>query len=426
MSKKNFIGKIISILFLVLFCSIAASAQKKNDITVKLEVLLEKAKLKSHKLLASYSNMQASKFAWKKQSMFENPKFGFAYNNSPLKTFPALDETAMSGMVLSVSQKIYFPWESSSRKRESYWRYMSARQKTAEVERTLEMQVRISYHRYGFFVLQKKLLMKSETALKNIAASARGLVAANKMSSAQLLKLEADINKVATLVLNVDSNMVQAKNKLESLLGFDSKIIDEDFGNYWQTLKIKKNGFRFKIKQHPLVKVFDNRAKAATAAYGLSKAKTLPAVTFSGAYTIRQPLASGGTGDDFISLKAAMPIPLFYGLKNTHQISQKKLQLVTTIEMTKQVELNLSTMWKSVKKQYQNLLKSASHYRTKVNPMAFASYKAQLGAFASGTVKLLDVLDAYRFYLKSNIDYQKVRMQLFKAHAQIIYFVGDK
>ena len=121
-----------------------------------------------------------------------------------------------------------------------------------------------------------------------------------------------------------------------------------------------------------------------------------------------------------------MPFPAYYPLKEKHTIAAQESKRKSVSEEARQVKLMLETTWRGEKEKSVNLFQAYQNFENEVLPKYKASYEANLGALSSGTVTLLDVLDAYRKYLDISIKQAGLFKELQISIANLNYLATKK
>ena len=136
----------------------------------------------------------------------------------------------------------------------------------------------------------------------------------------------------------------------------------------------------------------------------LKIAQLSPGVTIGFEYRIRQRIENKDEGEDFISIKASTPIPLFYPLTDRHKINKAEAKSNASKAMVQEIFIDLNSQWKGETANQKMLSRAFYKHRTEVLPGYLGAYKAQMGSLAGGRLSLLQVLDTYRMYLNASIE----------------------
>lgn len=391
------------------------------------EFFLDKAFKHSPVLKSKSYNAKSARESYRQESIFQkNPVFSLGYSNVPVSQWPALDTHAMSGISLGLSQYIATPWEDYYRTQKKYKQYLSEKESLHEAKNLLAFQVQSAYHNISFLNKKKQIIGKNRNVLKDILRLAESLVSVNKMSSAQLLKLRADISILDNRIIEVDGALSKVKAGMEKLCGtavnWDKS--EDSVTDKWiniETAKITPSGFRY--KNHPVYKKVYALYEAVKANQKLSKAQLTPGVTIGVDYRIRQEIPMKDDGEDFISFIVSAPIPLYYPIKDRHRINSAIEKEKGQKEILKSVALELESKWKGESGNHNKIMSAFINFEKAVLPIYWAAYQAQFGSLAAGTVNLLDVLDAYRLYLKASLEDARLYRDLMISKLRLNYLL---
>lgn len=409
------------ILLLIIFPAYSLYAQN-------VEYFLNKAFENSPVLKSQLHKTNASHELYKKESVFsKNPVLNIGYSNVPISEWPSLNKHPMSGINIGISQYIASPWEDTYRKRVFYQKYLSEKEAIEETKNLIAFQVQSAYHNILFMHKKKQVMNENKQVLSDVLRLAESLVSVNKMNSSQLLKIKADIFSLTNKITELDGKISKMHSNMEMLCGITLEwiVTDELLKKWIDDDTVKNTPAKFNVKNHPLYKRIHAIYEAQIAAHKLEIAKINPGATFGLDYRIRQEVTGKDEGEDFISFKASIPIPLFYVLKEHHSIKASREKENETREMLRSTEIDLITKWKGESNNHSNLLKSFSSFENDVLPGYLAAYKAHIASLSAGTVNLLDVLDTYRLYLNSSLDHARVYKELNISKLRLNYLLHD-
>ncbi len=364
--------------------------------------------------------------SYKKESILNrNPVLSFAYLNVPVAEWPALNSHAMSGISIGVSQYVATPWEDTYRKEKQYKSYLSEKEAMEEARNLLAFQVQSLYHSIMFLSKKEEILNKNKDVLKNILKIAESLVSVNKMNSSHLLKLKADIAVLSNKITELRGAIYIEQARMEKLCGRKIKwsLTGELIDKWINKNDVSEIADKFIVKDHPLYKKIKALLDSREASHNLEIARTIPGATLGLEYRVRQEIPGKDTGDDFISFRASTPLPLYYAFKDRHSINSEKEKENELKEMLRSIEIDLLSKWEGTSKKYDLLKKAFSSFENEVLPGYWSAYEAQIGALSSGTVTLLDVLDAYRLYLSASLENARIYRDLMIDRLKLNYLL---
>lgn len=413
--------KKIAIIVLMIYLAISPALSQNA------EFFLNKAFEHSPVLKSKTYGAKAASESYKQESIFQqNPVFSLGYSNVPISEWPALDKHAMSGISLGVSQYIATPWEDYYRTQKKYQQYLSEKESLHETKNLLAFQVQSAFQTISFLYKKKQILGKNRDVLKDILRLAESLVSVNKMSSAHLLKLRADISVLENRIIEVDGALSKAKAIMEKLCGtiINWETAIDSNSNKWIDMEFaqtRPSGFSY--KNHPVYKKVYAVYEAGKANRKLSTAQLAPGVTVGFEYRIRQEIPMKDDGEDFISFKVSTPIPLYYPIKDRHKINAAAEKEQGQKEILRSVVLDLESKWKGESDNHNKIMSAFINFEKAVLPGYWAAYQAQFGSLAAGTVNLLDVLDSYRLYLKASLEDARLYRDLMISKLKLNYLL---
>lgn len=381
----------------------------KNNHDYKAMVLAEKRDLKK---------LDAQSFLTK------DPVFAFSYANIPLSSWPDRTAHAMSGLQYSISQELSISPESSYRKERYRQLHLSTKSKRKLFEKELERDVTIWWHRLLWQRKKEDILNDSYTALEKILNIARQKVAVNQMNSTLLLKIEADKKLLKNRLLETQTDITEVVNNLSRLCVCDVKLSDvPDTAWFIDADNINIPG-QIEFTKHPLREGLLHQQLAARNMVNQSKYDLIPKLTLTAAYTQREEIRGRDTGEDFITLKASMPLPLWYTFRQSNSIAAEENQEQAIDRRLSALDVQLKTTADTEMKRAQSLLNSYRHYQNQVVPGYYTAYSGELAALTYSKTTLISALDAYRLYLEVSLGQAETFFKLQKSLASIHFLQG--
>ena len=404
---------------LFIFLTILPICSYSMDINFFLKTAFENSpmlKSEEYKTISSKENYK------KEHIIKKNPVLNFGFTNIPIETWPEMDRHAMSGFSIGIAQHLTWPWEMVYRRRTFYQKYLSQKENLRETKNLLAFNIQSQFHKLMFQYKKKKILNDNTQALKNILKIAEAMVSVNKMSSASLLKIRADLNILNNKTLELEGAISKTRAAIEKICGtkFNWSNHEKYVKNWIQKKVVSLDESNFKHSAHPVYKKIQALYKAQKAAFNLEKAKSLSGVTLGFEYRIREKI-NGMGGEDFVSLKASMPIPLYYPIKERYRVKSAKEKWKSTQEMLKNIRNELISKWDGESQNYSKLIIAYKSYDKEVLPLYWSAYEAHIAAMPSGTVSLIDVLDSYRRYLMASLDGARVYRELMISKLKLNY-----
>ncbi len=371
---------------------------------------------------------EESEDLYRRESIFSrNPQVSFSYSNVPVSEWPALDAHPMSGMSIGLSQYIATPWEDHYRKMTMYQMYLSRKEKYSEAKNLLAFQVQSAYHNLLYMYTREDILTENKKILKSVLRIAESLVAVNKMSGSHLLTLRAGLDDIENKILRIQGAEAKARSVMEKLAGvpLDWSDIRNDAARWIPEEPEETAAERFTPESHPVYRSIAAMYRSREADLKHEKAALTPGVTIGADYRIRKEIPGRDEGEDFISLMASIPVPLFYPIKDRHSIAAKEHSFLAVKEMLRSVKVDLQSRWNGERANNNKLREAFINYRSAVLPGYYAAYRGQVGALASGTIGLIDVLDTYRMYLNASLAHAKLYRDFTISSLRLRYLLHE-
>ena len=416
--------KITRLMILTLFFFILS-----NELFAKpVEHYLEISFVNNPVLKSFQHTTEESEALFRRESIFaRNPLLSFSYSNVPVSEWPALDAHPMSGMSIGISQYIATPWEDHYRKMTMYQMYLSRKEKYNEAKNLLAFQVQSAYHNLLYIYTREDILAENKKILQSVLRIAESLVAVNKMSGTHLLKLRAGLDDIENKILRIQGAEAKARGAMEKLAGvsLDWSDIRNDITHWIPEEAGEAVAESFTPETHPVYRSIEALYRSREAELKHEKAALTPGVTIGADYRIRKEIPGRDEGEDFISLMASIPVPLFYPIKERHGIAAKEQSFLAMKEMLRSVKVDLQSRWKGERANNSKLREAFVNYRRAVLPGYYAAYRGQVGALASGTIGLIDVLDTYRMYLNASMAHAKLYRDLTISSLWLRYLLHE-
>jgi len=400
-----------------------------------LDFFIQNALEFNHQLKASKSASIKMKKIQESQTMVpEDPMFSAGIVNSPLGKFPAMNRDPMSGFSFMLSQKIALPGETKSRKQMAMSDFFIKSEDSRDMELKIAYQVRLAYYELNFLYNKEALLKENRDSFHSIISVARAMVSANKMNSAQLLKLEASLSELESEIQLTSAMILKKEFEMEELtllkppyhLGEKTdagNLPSKRFAAQMDPFEIRLP-HDFDVTNHPRYRKAKAMIEKSSARKKSERSKNFPSLTISAEYMVRSPVAGQNanmSGEDMVSLRISAPFPLYFPIKQNKKTQAAENGIEEAKESLEQTALVLNSKWMGEKEIAEKLLEVYSRYHNDTLPRYFASYKAMLGSLSSSTVTLLDVLDSYRAYLDASIKETESYRDLQKTIAMLQY-----
>lgn len=361
----------------------------------------------SPRLRAAEANAAAAKSNYLKESVFkENPDLMLGVMNVPLNTFPALNQDQMSGFVVGVSQKIALPWEDHYRKASSRQRAESEERDRDLITASLTWEIAEKYNTLQYSYHRLDSLREARSIMRsNLNILARS-VKLQKNIVPQILEAKANLALIENDALQLESEIERLWLDFEILCGqkLTHSFSDGERQAWLNDFMTLEMPAPFVLAENLQYRKMRAAADAELAMLSLSKSSLFPEVTVSAAYLMRQPVTVGGmqsAGDNMLTLYASTPLPVFYPLKNRHEIDAQAEKVKYSEQILRDTALTLESAWKSEVLKAEAFRRSVENYTKSILPAHSSAHKAHLATSAAQGMGVSEALVAYQMLVTS-------------------------
>lgn len=376
-----------------------------------LEYYQRLARESSPRLKAQQANAASAANTYLKESVFkENPDFMIGLMNVPVNTFPALNRDTMSGFVVGVSQKIALPWESNYRKASSRYRAEAEARDQDLLDANLIWELsekfnllQYSYHRLASLKEGRAIMRNNLNILARSVKLQKNIVPQILEAKANLALLE---NELITLEFEIEKTWLE----LETLCGAKvaHEFSDEEKKHWLGDLSDIQIPEKFSLIDNLQYRKKRSEVDAQLAMLSLSKASLFPEVTLSAQYSFRQQVPGAYTGstqasmgDNMVSVYASTPLPVFYPLKNKHEIDAQAEKVKYMEQILHETALTLEAAWKSETLKIESLRRTIDNYTKSILPAHASAHKAHLATATAQGLGIGEALAAYQLVITS-------------------------
>lgn len=388
--------------------------------------------LKNNARLAADRNLAAAAQGdYRKESVFnENPELMLGLMNVPVNTFPALNKEQMSSFSVGISQRIALPWESNYRKTAAEFRaattgFAFEQQKATVRYETAERLSALIYvsERKKILIDAKKLLTATLRILANPRKDQRN-------TAGQILEARAALATIDNDILANDFELEKLWVELESLCGekLERETSFEGMES-WKAAAFPAIDFNAETLQASIIyRKAESEVRSQQAMLSLSRAALFPEVKLQMNYMFRQQVPGSSMGDNMVTVAASTPMPLFYPLKNRHEIDAQSERLKATESLLIETGRQLTAQVKTERARLTALLASIENYSRAILPSHISAHRSHLATVNVMGGSAAEALLSYRMYLTASEERLK---QIREAHSavnrlQYLLAKGDK
>jgi outer membrane protein TolC len=391
------------------------------------EYYLNLALQNNAKLAAERQLNAAAQSDHARESIFpENPEFMVGLMNVPVNTFPALNRDSMSNLSVGFTQRIALPWEAHYRKAAAELRAATSGINLELQQAALRYEVLEKLNAIRFYLERGKNL---NDAKKLITATMRILAAPRKEArntAGAILEARAALATVENDLLNNEYELEKAWLDLEALCG--TKLNRSDGAGIlpaWEKLTIYTAESAPDLKKGLLYRKAESEVRAQQAMLSLSRSALFPEVKVSAAYMFRQTVPGSSMAEDMVAVSASTPLPLFYLLRNKHEIEGQEKRLQAAERMLAETERQLEAQITAETFRLKTLLASAENYARAILPAHSSAHRSHLANINLMGGSAAEALIAYRMYLSAGEERLRLLREAHSALFKLEYLLAQ-
>jgi outer membrane protein TolC len=172
----------------------------------------------------------------------------------------------------------------------------------------------------------------------------------------------------------------------------------------------------FAVRKTLLYRKAQSEVRAQQAMVSLSRSTLFPEVKVSAAYMFRKSVAGSSMGEDMVAVSASTPLPVFYPLKNKHEIEAQEKRLQAAERLLVETERQLEAQVAAETARLKTLLASAENYAKAILPAHSSAHRSHLANINLMGGSAAEALIAYRMYLTAG---EERLRQLRKANSAL-------
>ncbi|HNJ64908.1 MAG TPA: TolC family protein [Turneriella sp.] len=398
------------LIFVLLLTSPLLSQESEYYLNLALQ---NNARLAAERQLASAAQSDHAR-----ESMFlENPELMLGLMNVPVNTFPALNRDSMSNFSVGITQRIALPWEAHYRKAAAELRATTSGLNLELQQAALRYEVMEKLNAIRFYIEREKNL---SDAKKLISATMRILAVPRKEArntAGAILEARAALATAENDLLNNTYELEKAWLDLEALCG--TKLNRAEGAGIlaaWDKVSATSAEPASDLKKSLIYRKAEGEVRAQQAMLSLSRSALFPEVKVSAAYMFRQSVPGSSMAEDMVAVSASTPLPVFYPLKNKHEVDGQEKRLQAAERMLTDTERQLEAQVAAETVRLKTLLASAENYARAILPAHSSAHRSHLANINLMGGSAAEALIAYRMYLTAG---EERLRQIREAHSAL-------
>ena len=253
-----------------------------------------------------------------------NPKLGLGVLNLPVDGF-AFDQEPMTQKLVSITQR--FPWP-GKRSLASDTRQLSAQKGEARFRAqllSLQRGVSEAYHELWFVGESIRVNEELSMLVTQAIYASESRYSAGRGMQQTVLKAELELSRLADDALALKSRYRMLETQINGLLQRESyRGVVPDAPSGPPVIRPAQTWITEALVTNPKLDQLEQSVALGQAFVALAEKEAMPDVDIKVAYGQRDDDPQGNSRDDFVSLSASFPLPIWKGNRENRLIASKR------------------------------------------------------------------------------------------------------
>lgn len=304
-------------ILLLVILTVTALATPVQSESISLQEALRKARDSNPMIRAAQAEADTREAQISTSSALEDPMLSIEAMNYPASDF-SRDRFEMTGNQLMFSQKIPFPGKRSRLEAQAagIFKGAMARAKVAELE--VFREVKLAFLDAYLSQAEGEILTERTTLISSLLTATRDRYSLGEISQSEILAFQSEKARLETEEVRIARERSVRLADIERLmgLGLHGTLSAVEAPSQHEDAQIPGSDAEFArlLEEHPMLQAMREEQRAALARVAYEKLNALPDFDLGVGYTQREAI-TGGAGDDFISARVSVSIPLWNSSK---------------------------------------------------------------------------------------------------------------
>jgi len=391
-----------------------------------LDSLIQKALDNNTNIIAAKYLHSSADFASKAAGALPDPQLTIAASNMPRSSL-SFDQTPMSGKSIGFMQPIPWPGKLSAKSRLAH-SISDVQSENVKIARNkVVRQVKEVYFDYSYWVLATKLIDENIKISKDIVEFIETRYANGESSLEEVITSEIKSVELSNKKMQSESNQKSSLLKLGHLTNDTFTVFTKIAAllplEIDALLPVEINA----VTGNPSLARARFNINAAKNKESLARSKYLPDFMLGIDYRIRSnELAEPIGGEDFLSFRVSLSVPLWFFAKQKNEVRAKRQELLAAQAKEKSISNLVQQSIKDTQQQLGSLYKQAKQYQKTIIPLAEAAFEAAFAAHEVGQIDLKAVMDDQITLLNSRLAHLNLVKQFHQTLAVLDELTGKE
>lgn len=365
--------------------------------------LIEEVKEKNPDILAAKKRWEASLAGVPQAKSLDNPNIGFTFEKIP-KGRLKFDKTAAEDRMFSLTQML--PWFGKLPLKGKI-AFVESQMSASEYKNTeLKVINELKNGYYDLFMNYKEIELsgQSRVFLENIADTAQAKYVVGEVSQEELFKINLEIAKLSTAILNLRQENEVKQARINTLLNKqpDNLLAEPELWEEVSFVRDINSLAKLTLENQPELLMFAYAIEKNRYAESLAKKSFFPDLM---AGLVQRGIASGGIGpwDLMVSFSA----PFWFWTKQRYEVKEAIANLEEAQAAYQGMKNKALFETKDLAKKIEIAVNKINLYKSSLIPILESSIEVSLADFRSGKGDFMTFLDTQRMLIDTKMDYYK-------------------
>ncbi len=341
-----------------------------------------------------------------------DPVLSLSVNNLPLPSF-SLSSTPMSGLKIGLSQRIPWPSKPGLQEETVAHRADARAAEISERSQNLAAQVRTLFYEVHFVDQAVQVIQKNLKIIEGFVQVADAKYRVGRGQHRSVLEARVIRGQLQTRALELKRKRESLRIRMNSLLAIDAH---HPLPSLLHVAVTPLQGLDPQVLfaqaelHNPRLRRLTAQLRAHEKAQARAALEAIPDLSLSVGYTVRltDPARDPVNGADFLSVSAAIPLPVWYAQK---QGPMARAAAQETLASRRSLEAERREIREAIEAalvQIPQLSQQMEQYRTTIIPLVQQTLEADQTAYQVDKIDVLDLLNIEMRLLNFEVDYHRL------------------
>jgi len=394
----------VFVLFVFVYMAFGYAQESNNKIQLSLKAAIDTALTNNPEVIASLKQIDVSEGQILQAGRLENAELSLEANEIP----SGFDFGDTGELDLNFNQPIEFFGKRSTRVEFAEYQKRRAELNYERVKKLIASQVKKVYYSALLSSQLVESIQSNINLLNDFLAQVTDRYRAGTSSYLDVIRAKVEILRLKNDLFDAMRNYQQVKGQLKILLGKDNGTEYELTDVlYYQSQNINGDTvINFYSSQSNFLRITEIQVEQNKSLLSLAKKNSLPDFNFGLAFQNRQPIPGNGF-DQFLGLNVGVSLPMFYSSGVEGDIQEAEANLSISDIRLQYAKARVS---QSIRTAFNNLSFAEEQlilFDTSILSEVEEEMRAGITAYQNGQVDMLNLLDIYRTYRATKIEYSR-------------------